>query len=279
MRKSVLRISVFIALLAASNAAAVADTANSTASPPAKSWNSIIFSGSDFASHMQVFTQGLKWAPAGGLDASGFRALLVGSASLTSLAGNALVTSPHALPQSAERENKSASYALVGLEQLAAWGAFGLYLGPQLSTQTNSAQGRTLTSSTRTGLRIQAEWWIHPAHGTLLTLKTAVSSADRDVWAATSFGWQLAAFSSAAPTVAPDATPASPSKFIPRFANAYIGPEAEISATGNYAKLRLGAHLTGVELMGFNTRLSGGYQHEGHRKASAYVTLGVHWRK
>jgi Cellulose biosynthesis protein BcsS len=272
MRGFWLRMGVCAALILAWLSTSIADTPAQTTPPTAKSWNSILFSSADVASHKQVFTQGLKWAPAGGLDASGFRALLVGSASLTSLAGNSLAGPNLAVYESAERENKSTSYALVGLEQLANWGAFGLYMGPQLSTQSVSAQGRTLTSTTRTGLRIQAEWWLHPAPAMLLTFKTAVSSSDRDVWAATSLGWQLASLQS---TAAPTDAPSLPS----RFAAAYLGPEAEISATGNYAKTRLGLHLTGVELLGFNTRISSGVQREGHRKAGAYVTFGVHWRK
>jgi hypothetical protein len=228
----------------------------------AKSWNSVIFASVDISSHKYTFAQGLKWAPAGGLDASGFRVLSSGSASQASLAGN----------QPAERETKTQAYVLIGLEQLAPWGAFGLYLGPEMTMQSTSASGKLKTSTDQSGLRIQAEWWLHPAPHLLATFKTAISSTDRDIWAATSFGWQLAALQS--PTLQSTSLPLPP-----RLANAYIGPEAEISTTGNYAKMRLGAHLTGVELLGFNTRISGGLQREGHRKASAYLTLGVHWRK
>ncbi|MBA4335055.1 MAG: hypothetical protein C0420_09145 [Methylobacterium sp.] len=57
----------------------------------------------------------------------------------------------------------------------------------------------------------------------------------------------------------------------------YAGPEVEAYRAGDYTKLRLGLHLTGLRLFGVVWRLSGGWQRTSDRPSEAYATLGVHW--
>lgn len=102
--------------------------------------------------------------------------------------------------------------------------------------------------------RVHADLWATPTERTMVQASAYVSALDFRAWGRLTGGWAVA------PSL-------------------YLGPEIEAYRQTDYAKLRLGAHLTGVEALGGRWRLSVGWEKARGRPAQTYVTLGAHWRR
>lgn len=193
------------------------------------------------AKHFAAF--GLKRAITGGLDASGFRALVkLGGAHET----------PNG-PRPRGNLYKAEGQALLGYEWRVGDTFVSLYAGPDYEEEIRVC-GCAVSVTTRFGARLQGDLWATPTRETMLQGSAYVSTMDRRLWGRVAGGWAVPL-------------------------GLYVGPEIEAYRQTGYHKLRLGLHVTGFRLFGLNWRLSGGWQTTSDRPGEAYATLGVHWRR
>jgi hypothetical protein len=216
---------------------------------PALPWpsarNALIFASLDAGPGQRFGALGIKWAPAGTLDESGFRLLVRG--------GGAERTREGRLPIAAEA--KGESQALLGGELLTGRGAIGVFFGHESALGWTAAERRFgLPPRMRSGLRIQADLWDHPLPDLLIHLSAAASTAAEQVWGRAALGWRPLGL-------------------------AFLGPEIEATASSGYGKWRIGAHLSGLRLFGLEWRLSGGRERASDGARGLYATLSVQWRK
>ncbi len=186
---------------------------------------------------------GLKRAVTGGLDASGFRALIkLGGA--------------HETPDGPRPRGdlyKAEGQALLGYEWRLGDTFVSLYAGADYEEDFRVC-GCAVSVRTRFGARLQGDLWATPSRETMLQGSAYVSTMDRRLWGRLAGGWAVPL-------------------------GLYLGPEVEAYRQSGYRKLRLGLHATGIRLLGLTWRLSGGWQTTSDRPAEAYATLGVHWRR
>lgn len=192
---------------------------------------------------------GLKRAfGAGGLDASGFRAML----NIGMSREQTHRTPPHGITEKAEVQT------LIGYE----WRIGDTFLALYAGTDFQSEQRVCICAvapSARSGQRIQADLWSTPFEGMMVQASAYASTLDRRLWGRVSPGWAL-----------PQGIQEQP---------LYIGPELEFYRERDYAKLRLGLHLSGLRLLGLTWRLAGGWQRTSDRPSEVYGTLSLYWRR
>ncbi len=218
---------------------------------PGKPASILLFSSMD-SGPGQVFSGvGLKYAPFGQIDESGFR--------LVAKAGSARW---HAKGTPArDTETKAEGYAMLGGELMTGRGAISISFGPEAAMKWSpTAATSARINDVRTGLRLQAEVWDHPTPVTLLQFSAAASTASEQIWARAATGYQLQF---------PFATGFAP----------FVGPEAEVTSALRYTKWRAGAHVTGMPFFGFTARVSAGRESASDKHRGFYATLGVHWRQ
>jgi hypothetical protein len=217
----------------------------------AKTSRLLLFSSMD-SGPGQIFSGiGLKYAPFGPLDESGFR--------VVAKAGTARWQASGA--RAREAESKGEGYAMLGGELMTGRGAISISFGPEAAMKWSpTATAPPRINDTRTGLRLQAELWDHPTPVTLLQFSTAASTATAQLWARAATGYQFSI-----PVVAD--------------VSAFAGPEAEVTSAPHYTKWRVGAHVTGLQFLGFTAKLSAGREYASDRRSGFYATLGVHWRR
>jgi Cellulose biosynthesis protein BcsS len=203
----------------------------------------------------QVFSgSGLKYAPVGGLDSSGFRIL--------ARAGSGQWREPKK-PLSAE--TKAEGYLMFGGDMMTGRGTFGLYLGPEIAMTipaqagTRKRNGLVVKPVTGHGLRIMAELWDHPTPDTLFQLSTSISSAKAEIWGRTAVGHRL--------------------DFLHASLEGFGGLEAEVTAAASYTKWRAGLHVTGFKLFNMQWRVSAGREQASDKQRGLYVTGGLHWAR
>jgi len=186
---------------------------------------------------------GLKRAITGGLDASGFRALIkLGGAHQT----------PNG-PRPRGNLYKAEAQALLGYEWRLGDTFVSLYAGSDYEEEFRVC-GCAVSVTTRFGARLQGDLWATPTRETMLQASAYVSTMDRRLWGRLAGGWAIPL-------------------------GLYVGPEIETYRQTGYHKLRFGLHATGFRLFGLSWRLSGGWQTTSDRPGEAYATLGVHWRR
>jgi len=186
---------------------------------------------------------GLKRAITGGLDASGFRALVkLGGAHET----------PNG-PRPRGDLYKAEGQALLGYEWRLGDTFVSLYAGPDYEEEFRVC-GCAVSVTTRFGARLQGDLWATPTRETMLQASAYLSTMDRRLWGRLAGGWAV-------------------------LLGLYVGPEIEAYRQTGYHKLRFGLHATGFRFLGLNWRLSGGWQTTSDRPGEAYATLGVHWRR
>lgn len=189
---------------------------------------------------------GMKKALTGTLAGSGFRTLLK--------VGGAREQAPR---QSAQGlAYKSESQALIGYEWRIGDTFLALYAGSDHEGEQREWRNGLLYRN-RYGVRVQGDLWMTPMPGAMLHASAYASTLDRRLWGRAAPGWLL------------------PQGWLSQ--DVYAGPEVEAYRAGDYTKLRLGLHLTGLRLFGVVWRLSGGWQRTSDRPSEAYATLGVHW--
>jgi Cellulose biosynthesis protein BcsS len=222
----------------------------------------VMFASLESGPGQRFIGSGIKHAPFGTLGASGLRVMARGATSQW---------------QDRRREfaidSKSDGALLVGVDQMTGRGAFGLYLGMESATTIwpeRVRRGNRLTaqerSATTEGLRIEASLWDHPTPETLLQIGAAMGSARSEAWGRVALGHSLS-------------LPQMPEMFGYRFTNPpfFIGPEAELVLARDYTKWRVGGHVTGLKLLGFNLRLAAGREQASGNMRGLYVTAGIHW--
>jgi Cellulose biosynthesis protein BcsS len=210
---------------------------------PAREEHLLLF-GSFDSGKRQIFSgAGLKYAPFGSLDESGFRILAKGGAAQWRAPG----------AKAADAEQKGEGSMMAGGDLMTGRGAVGVYLGPEMALKW--ASRKTVgTPLAQPGLRLQAELWDHPRPDMLVQLSGAVSTAASQIWSRGALGYQV-------------------------LAPVFAGPEAEITTAPGYTKWRIGAHATGISVLGFNARLSAGREIATDKQRGLYATLSVHWRQ
>ncbi|AMJ60462.1 hypothetical protein AXW83_09315 [Bosea sp. PAMC 26642] len=207
---------------------------------------SAVFFGSLEAGPAKTFASvGVKRALRGGLDESGFRALL--AAGLSKEETNR--SRPHGVTY------KTGSQVMLGYEWRIRDTFVALYGGSDIESE-QSGCGCSMTTRTRMGWRLQTDLWSRPTPDIVLHAGAYASTLDGRLWARLAPGWAL-----------------------PQIRELFVGPEVELYRESDYSKLRLGLHLTGLRLLGLTWRLSGGVQNTSDRPAEAYATLGLHWRR
>jgi hypothetical protein len=100
------------------------------------------------------------------------------------------------------------------------------------------------------GVRTAFDLWYQPTPTTMVTAAATLTTVVSGYAARAAFGWRL----------------------LERF---YVGPEAMIYGDSNYRQLRVGAHLTGLDLLWFEWQAGVGYaaDDDGHR--GLYVRLAI----
>jgi len=234
------------ARLAAVSAALLAGPATAEDGEERSPLSTVIFGSLEAGPAKTFLAIGLKKSLGGGLGASGFRALLKVGGSQE----EAQRQRPHGLTY------KSEAQALIGYEWRIGDSFLALYAGTDYeSEQREETLGTFVTN--RYGARLQGDLWMTPTPTTMLQASAYVSTIGGRHWGRAAPGWLL-----------PREWPLD---------GAYIGPEIEAYRERDYAKLRLGLHLTGVRFLGVNWRISGGWQKTSDRPSEAYATLGAHW--
>lgn len=207
--------------------------------------NSVLFASLEAGPATGFLSTGVKWAPFGPLNESGFRLLLH--------SGEGADIHRNATPWA--QTSKHQGYALLGLEQMTSHGAISLYLGPEMSfEELPTSPFRSLALNWRGGLRIQAEIWHAPQRRWLLQAAGGASSAQNQLWGRLAAGYRIADL-------------------------AYVGPELEATAAPGYSKWRFGAHVTDLAFWGANWRASAGRELANDRHRGAYFSVGMYWRR
>lgn len=216
---------------------------------PERSPLSTVLFGSLEAGPSKTFAAlGLKKALTGGLANSGFRTLLK--------VGGAQEEARRRRQRPRGVAYKSEAQALIGYEWRIGDSFVAVYIGSDYEGEQREEPRGTFVAS-RYGVRLQGDLWMTPTPTTMLQASAYASTLDGRVWGRVAPGWLL-----------PPGL---------RLDGLHIGPELEAYHAGDYTKLRLGLHLTGLRLFGVVWRLSGGWQRSSDRPAQAYATLGLHW--
>lgn len=207
--------------------------------------SAVMFGSLDAGSSKTHGAFGMKYAIGyGGLDASGFRLSFVSGAS----------TEP-----ARRRPNQGSLYksdvgALLGYEWRIHDSFVAVAVGPDLETAYLAWRDRRGIGQ-RIGPRIQLDIWAAPDENSLIQVNAyAVAAGSGRSSARIAAGWKIAQW-------------------------LYLGPEVELYRERDYFKVRLGLHLTGIELFGVTWRLSAGAQKSRDDKSGAYATVGLHWKR
>jgi hypothetical protein len=207
--------------------------------------------GSLEAGPAKVFAStGMKQAYGeGGLNASGFRTL------------TALGISREQPDRRRPRliHDKVEGQTLIGYEWRISETFLAAYVGPDFEIEQRHC-GCTTRITLLRGTRLHADLWSTPTREIMLQASGYATTLGRRLWGRLAPGY---------------AVPID----LPVLRGAYAGPEAEFYRQGDYRKLRLGLHLSGVRLFGLSWRIAAGWQKTSDRKDEAYATLGLHWRR
>lgn len=188
---------------------------------------------------------GMKFAVGGdGLDASGFRLSAVSGAS----------TEPARRRPTQGSLYRSDVGALLGYEWRIHDSFVAVSVGPDLETSYLTWRDWRGIGQ-RVGPRIQLDVWAAPDKNSLIQVNAyAVAAGSGRSSARMAAGWKITR-------------------------QLYLGPEVELYRERDYFKVRLGMHLTGMELFGITWRLSAGAQKSRDDRSEIYATLGFHWKR
>lgn len=202
----------------------------------------VIFGAMDAGPQKGFASFGIKRALGDGLTRSGFRLFVKAGGS----------REPRRGPPPRGTLVKAESQAMLGYEWRLDRTFIALYVGSEgESVQTRLPFGVSVPAS-RYGGRLQADLWSNPVEGMMVQAGAYGSSLDGRLWGRLATGWEM------------------PGRF-------YLGPEIEAYRESRYRKLRFGAHLTGLRLLGLEWRLAGGWENATSRSAQFYASLGAHW--
>jgi hypothetical protein len=150
------------------------------------------------------------------------------------------------------RQYRTEFHATLGYERRIGDSFLMVSAGPELSAAYVETRTRRQLSQ-RLRPRLQIDLWTTPTDTTFVQLGAyIVPGTQSRVWARLAAGWALA------PGV-------------------YVGPETEAYGEGDYHKLRLGLHLTGLRLLGLRWRIALGGQVSRNEPGGFYAVLGLNW--
>ncbi len=217
--------------------------------------SSVLF-GSLEAGPAKVFAStGMKQAYGeGGLNASGFRTLTALGISRE----QATTRRPHGIRDKVEGQT------LLGYELRISDTFVALYAGPDFEIEQLHCGCATRITLMR-GARLHGDLWMTPTRETMLQASAYASTIGHRIWGRIAPGYAFPA----------QLLPVQ----LPALLGSHLGPEAEFYRQGDYRKLRLGLHLSGIRLFGLSWRVAGGWQKTSDRKGEAYATLGLYWRR
>jgi Cellulose biosynthesis protein BcsS len=229
---------------------AIAGISVATAAEPASSdpRRLVLFASMEAGPASTFGSAGFKFAIGGPLDASGFRLMgKIGtgleprqSVTISGTSATSDVMTPEAM-------------AVAGYEWKLGTTYVGLYGGAEVDARL-ATKSLTIDRKATVGPRLQLDIWSNPSPETLVHYSGNLGGATFHVWSRLALGWRV-------------------------FDLAFLGPEAEIYREKDYAKTRLGIHLTGLKLFGTEMRLSGGWQRAAKTEKGAYATLGLLWKR
>lgn len=212
--------------------------------------SSVLFGSLEAGPTKMFASTGMKQAYGeGGLNASGFRTLTALGISRE----QAHLHWPHGTRDKVEGQT------LIGYELRLGETFMALYAGPDFEIEQRHCGCLTRITLMR-GARLHADLWSTPTRETMVQASAYASTIGQRIWGRLAPGHAL---------------PVQ----LPLLRGAYAGPEAEFYRQGDYRKLRLGLHLSGIRLFGLSWRIAGGWQKTSDRKGEAYATLGLYWRR
>ena len=202
------------------------------------------FSGSDVWRQGSFLYGGMLWTPAG-LDHDGFVVKLTTSTGRyqyrSGLLGSATTVTG----------TMYATSIMPGLRFTRGGVTVGLYAGFDYQVHTlspddpgNAARGR------QTGIRKAIDLWYQPTDLTMIAVSATVSTIGYAHAIRAAFGWRL----------------------LDRF---YLGPEAVFYGAADYRQFRIGAHVTGLELLWLEWQGGIGYAIDDDGYGGAYLRFGV----
>jgi len=139
--------------------------------------------------------------------------------------------------------------ALIGYQQIWNWGSLGAYLGANARENTVPSADSTGSSlGTRVGFKTAVDAYLLPAPATMMSVYGSYSTAYDAYYARFRAGYSLFGFG-------------------------YFGPEVAVLGDDYYNQIRVGAHLTAMQLGAMQVGVSGGYVWERAYKDGYYGTL------
>jgi Cellulose biosynthesis protein BcsS len=205
----------------------------------------ILFAGTDLWRDGAFLNGGLLWSPAG-IDKDGFTLKLL-------LAGGGYTYPSSGLHTDVEGTLLSAS-ALPGWRVTSDGITVALYVGPIVQDyRLTPYDPGSLLRGFYTGAQLAADVWYQPTPTTMTALNASVASIGLIGSVRAAVGWQ----------------------FSEPF---FVGPEAQALWCVDYQQWRLGAHVTGFRIDGFEWSAGGGWAIESDGRSGPYLRLGVNVR-
>ncbi len=205
----------------------------------------LLFAGSDLWRDGAFLHGGLLWSP-GGFDADGFTLKLL-------LAGGGYTYPSSGLHTDVDGTLFSAS-ALPGWRVTSDGISIALYAGPIVQDYRLSPfDPGSLLHGFYSGAQLAVDVWYQPTPASMFALNGSVASIAAIGTLRAAVGWQ----------------------FDEPF---FVGPEAQALWCIDYQQWRLGAHVTGFRIDGFDWSAGAGWAVESIGRAGPYLRLGVNTR-
>jgi Cellulose biosynthesis protein BcsS len=202
----------------------------------------LLFSGADLWRDGAFLHGGSLWSPAG-LDNDGFTLKLL-------IAGGLYTYPSGGLHTDVDGTLVSAS-ALPGWRVTSDGITIALYLGPIVQDyRLTPYDPGSLLHGVYAGGQLATDVWVQPTPETMAALNGTIASISAIGTLRAAFGWRLAE---------------------PFF----VGPEAQALWCIDYQQYRLGAHVTGFRIDGFEWSAGAGWAVETIGRAGPYLRLGV----
>jgi hypothetical protein len=224
---------------------ALSATETAWAGPEDDPWT-VLFSSAEIGSSM-FSGGGFKRSLTGPLAAGGF--VLLGTAGAGSLRDREV---GHHAPVQIDYMSTQGSL-LIGHQWKLERGVWALMVGGEADLRQPVVNGTLLErEDPLLGLRVQAEFWLHPTENTVATGTLIAGTSRPHLWARATWGYRV-------------------------WQSIHVGPEAALSLEPNFAEGRLGVHLTGLRIRSYHLRLSGGILFQNSGEPAAYGTLGTYF--
>lgn len=205
----------------------------------------LLFAGTDLWRDGAFLHGGMLWSPAG-LDNDGFTFKLL-------LAGGMYVYPSSGLHEDVDGTLLSAS-ALPGWRITDDGLRLGLYAGPIVQDyRLTPFDPGSLLHGFYSGAQLASDVWYQPTPTSMIAVNGSIASVALIGSLRAAVGW----------------------RFSEPF---FVGPEAQALWCIDYQQWRIGAHVTGFRIDGFEWSASSGWAIESDRRSGPYIRLGVNAR-